>query len=102
MWVGEVMECGELRVKKVSTKTERGRSHEHCGASSFVLGEVWCLRGSEMRILRIEGSMVRVICGVQLNNRKSVKDLMLILCLNEAIDHLLVTVRDWYGLSSVE
>ena len=42
--------------------------------------EIWCLRESEMGILRrIEGFMVRAMCGVQLKDRKISTDFMLTL-----------------------
>ena len=40
-------------------------------------GEAWCLKESEMGILRrTERSMVRAMCGVQLNDSKRSTDLM--------------------------
>ena len=36
--------------------------------------------------------MVRAVCGVQLNVRKSAADLMLLLGLNEAMDQLSMTI----------
>ena len=50
--------------------------------------EAWCLEESEMGILRTEISMVRAMCGVQLKERKTCMDLMLMLGLNETIDEL--------------
>ena len=48
--------------------------------------EVWCLNESEMGMLRrTEGSMVIVMCGVQLKDRKRSTYLMLIFGFNEAI-----------------
>ena len=49
--------------------------------------EAWCLK--EMVVLRrAERSKVRAMCGVQLKERKSSKDLMFMLGLNETIDQL--------------
>ena len=43
----------------------------------------------DMRILqRIERSMVRALCGIQLKDRKGLADFMLMLGLNETIDQL--------------
>ena len=45
--------------------------------------EAWCLKESEIGILqRIERSMVRAMCGVQLIDRKGSSDLMFILGLS--------------------
>ena len=62
-------------------------------------GEAWYLNESEMGILqRTERSMVREMCEVQLKDRKRCMDLMFLLGLDEAIDHLAMTNRDhWYG-----
>ena len=49
--------------------------------------EAWCLIESEMEILqRTEGSMLRAMCGVQLNDRKRSTDLMFMLVLKETMD----------------
>ena len=46
---------------------------------------------------RTERSMVRAMCGVQLNDRKRTKDLMLMLGLNETIDQLaMASSVCWY------
>ena len=61
--------------------------------------EAWCLKESEMGILRrTERSIVRAMCGVQFKDRKRSTDLMFILGLNETIDQLAManSVR-WYG-----
>ena len=45
---------------------------------------------------RTERSMVRVMCGVQLNDRKGAKDFML--ALNDTIDQLaMANSVHWYG-----
>ena len=51
------------------------------------------------RILQMTGrSMIRLMCGTQLKDRKTSKDLMLILGLNETIDQLATTNSvNWYG-----
>ena len=61
--------------------------------------EALCLRDSETGILqRTERFMVRAMCGVQLTDRKTSTDLMLMLCLKKTIDQLAIanSVR-WYG-----
>ena len=50
--------------------------------------EAWYLKESEMKILQTEKCMVRAMCGVQVEDRKRPKDLMLRLGLNETIDWL--------------
>ena len=53
--------------------------------------EAWCLRESEMGILRItERFMVRAMCGVQLKDRKRYTHLKFMLGLNGAIDQLAI------------
>ena len=61
--------------------------------------ETWCLGQNEIGILQItERAMVRSMCGVKLVDKKSTKDLMLLLDLNESMDQLVRanSVR-WYG-----
>ena len=61
--------------------------------------EAWYLKKSEMGILRrTERSVMKAMCGVQLNDRKRSTDLMFMLGLNETIDQLAManSVR-WYG-----
>ena len=49
--------------------------------------ELWCLKESGMGTLcRTERSMVRAMCGVQLNDRKRSIDLIFKLGLHETID----------------
>ena len=51
--------------------------------------ETWCLGQNERWILqRIESAMVRTICGVNLMDKLSTKDLMQMMDLNETIDQL--------------
>ena len=51
--------------------------------------EPWSLKESEIKILqRTEISIVRVICGVQLKDRKRSMDLIFTLGLKETIDQL--------------
>ena len=68
--------------------------------SSMVYGsETWSIGQNEIGILqRTERSMVRNMCGVKLMDKKSTKDLMHMLDLDEAADQLAKanSVR-WYG-----
>ena len=61
--------------------------------------KMWCLRENKVSILRIaERSMVRVMCGVQLVDKRSAEELMDILGLKEAADKLeRVNGMRWYG-----
>ena len=65
------------------------------GMSAIVhRSEAWWWKENEMRILqRTKRSMETVICGIQLKVRKKVKDLMLMLGLNERIGDNLATVN---------
>ena len=55
--------------------------------------EAWCLKESEMEILRkAVRSMVRAMRRVQLKNRKRYTDLMFMLGLSETEDQLAVNV----------
>ena len=60
--------------------------------------EAWCLKESDIEILRTERSMERAKCGVQFKNKNRSTDLMLMLGLHETIDQLPManSVR-WYG-----
>ena len=61
--------------------------------------ETWCLRESEMAILRrTETAMVRSMCGVKLVNRKKMEELMEMFGLKETLDRMAKAngVR-WYG-----
>ena len=51
--------------------------------------ETWCLGQNEIGVLqRTERAMVRNMCGVKLMDKKSIKDLIQMLDLNETIDQL--------------
>ena len=61
--------------------------------------KTWFIGQNEIGILqRTERAMVRNMCGVKLMEKKSTKDLMQMLNLNETIDQLakFYSVR-WYG-----
>ena len=55
----------------------KGMVHQSCVRSAMLYGsETWCLRESEMAILRrTERAMVRSMCGVKLVDRKNTKNL---------------------------
>ena len=54
--------------------------------------EAWCLKVSDIGIFSCtKRSILVAMCGVELKDRKRVKDLMLMLGLNEAVDQLVVT-----------
>ena len=61
--------------------------------------EAWCLKEIKMRTLqRTKRSMMRTICGVQLNDIKRSTCLMLMLGLNESIDQFaMANSVHWYG-----
>ena len=91
MWV-KFKECGELlsgrrfalRLKRVVYRI-------------YIIPAI--LYGSEMGILRMtERSMMRIICGVQLKEKKISMDFMFMLGLKETMDQLAMenSVR-WYG-----
>ena len=55
--------------------------------------EARCLNESEMEIVRrMERSMVRAMCGVQIKDREKYTDLMFMLGLKESIDQLALTI----------
>ena len=58
----------------------------------------WCLKESEMGILRrTERSIVKAMCGLQLKDRKTSEDLMLMLGLKDIIDELaMANSVQWY------
>ena len=93
-------ECGELLYGWRFPLDLKGAVYWSYVRPTMLYGsEVWCLKESEMGILRrTERSTVRVMCGVQLKDRKRSTDLMFMLCVNETIDQLAIasSVR-WYG-----
>ena len=60
--------------------------------------ETWCLRETEMAILRTDKAMVRTMCEVKLVDRKNMEELMQMLGLKETLDRMAKAngVR-WYG-----
>ena len=71
-------ECGELLRGRRFSLRMKGVVHCSCVRSAMLYGsETWCLRESEMAILRrTERAMVRSMCGVKLLDRKKMEDLM--------------------------
>ena len=52
----------------------------YVGPAILYRSEVWCLKNSEIRILRkTDRSMIRAMCGVQLKDRNGSIDLMFLL-----------------------
>ena len=81
-------ECGELLRGRRFSLRMKGMIYRSCVRSAMLYGsEIWCLRESEMAILRrIERTMVRSMCGVKLVDRKKMEDLMETLGLKETLD----------------
>ena len=71
-------ECGKLlRERKVFFENEKDGIYRSCVKSAMLYeSETWCLRESEMAILRTERALVRSMCGVKLVDRKKMKELM--------------------------
>ena len=82
------MECGELMYGRKFPIKLTGAVYKSYVRSEILYGsEAWCLNESEKGILqRTDRSMLRAMCGGQLKDRKSSKDLMLMLGVNETTD----------------
>ena len=82
-------ECSELLFCRRFPIKLKGAVYQSNVRPAILYGsEAWCLKESEMRILRrTERSMVRAMCGVQLKDRKRSMDLVFMLGLNETIGH---------------
>ena len=98
-WV-KFKECGELlNSKRFSLKT-KGMVYRSCVRSAMLYGsEIWCLRESEMAVLRrTERAMVKAMCGAKLMKKKRTGDLMEMLGLKETVVQMEKAngVR-WYG-----
>ena len=93
-------ECRELLYGKRFSLKMKGRVNRSCVRSAILYGsETWCLRESEMAILRrTERAMARAMCGVKLMEKKRSEDLMAMLGIEETMDQLAKAngVR-WYG-----
>ena len=92
-------ECGELLYGRFLLRLKWALYKSHVRSAILYGSEARCIKVSEIGILRrIERSMVRAMCVVQLRDRKISADLMLIFGLSETIDQLAManSVR-WYG-----
>ena len=93
-------ECGELLCERRFSLRMKGTVYRSCVRSAMLYeSETWCLRESEMAILRrTETAMVRSMCGVKLMGRKNTEELMEMLGLKEMLDRMAKAngVR-WYG-----
>ena len=92
-------ECGELLRGRRFSLTMKGIVYRSCVRSAMLYGsETWCLRESEMAILKTERAMVRSMCKVKLVGRKNTEELMKMLGLKKTLDRMAKAngVR-WYG-----
>ena len=94
-------ECRELLRGRRFSWRMKGTVYRSCVRSATLYGsETWCLRESEMAILRrTERAIVRSMCGVKLEERKKkMEDLMEMLGLKETLDRMAKANRvRWYG-----
>ena len=100
MWWAKFRECGELLYGwRFPLDLKEAVYWSYVRPTMLYGSETWCLKESEMGILRrTERSMVRVMCGVQLKDRKRSTDLMFMLCVNETIGQLAIASSvHWYG-----
>ena len=90
-WV-KFSECSELLYGRRFPLWLKGSVYKSYARSAMLHGsEAWCLKESGMGIFRrTERSMVRVMCVVQLTDRKRSTDFMFMLDLCEAIDQLVM------------
>ena len=81
-------ECGELlRGRRFSLRMKEMVYRSCVRSAMLYASETWCLRESEMAILRrTERAMVRSVCGVKLEYRKKMDELMEMLGLKETLD----------------
>ena len=86
----KLRECGELLRGRRFSLRMKGMVYRTCVRSAMSYGsETWCLRKSEMAILRrTERAMVRSISGVKLVDRKKMEELMEMLGLKETLDRM--------------
>ena len=92
-------ECKELLRGRMFSLKMKGMVYRSCVRSAMLYGsETWCLRESEMAILRrTERAMVRSMCGVKLVDRKKMEKLMEMLGLKETDKMARVNGVRWYG-----
>ena len=83
-------ECGELLRGRRFSLRMKGMVYRSCVRSAMLYGsETWCLRESEMAILRrTQRAMVRSMCGIQLVDRKNMEELIEMLGLKEKLDRM--------------
>ena len=83
-------ECGELLRGRRFSLRKKGMVYQSCVRSAVLYGsETWCLRESEMAILRrTERAMVRSVCRVKLVDRKNTEELMEMLGLKKTLDRV--------------
>ena len=82
-WV-KFKECGKVLHGRRSPLKPKEVVYKRYVRPAILYGsESWCLKESEMGILRTKRSMVRAMCGVQLKNRKMYTDLMFMLGWNK-------------------
>ena len=88
-WV-KLRECGELLYGRRFSLGLKVVIYRSFVRPAILYGsEAWCLKERDIGILqRTERSMVRVMCGVRLKDRKGSTDLMFMLGLKEVIDQL--------------
>ena len=92
-------ECGKFLYGRGFPLRLKGAVYKSYVWPAMLYGsEEWCLKESEIGILRrTERSKVRVMCGVQLKDRKRSTYLMFILGLREAMDQLaMASSVHWY------
>ena len=97
---GRLRECFELLYGRRFPLTLKGAVNKSYVRPPILHGsEAWYLKESEMGILRrTETSMVRVMCGVQLKDKKISTNYMFMLDLKETIDQLVMANSVcWYG-----
>ena len=91
-------ECGDLRNSRTYRLWLKGSVHKsYVKPAIFYGSEAWCMKENEQR-----RSMVRAMCGEQVNDGKRSKDLMLMLDLKETTDHLLWSCDERRGWSYLE
>ena len=93
-------ECGEILFGKRFSLRMKGKIYKSYIRSAMLYGrETWCLRESEVAILRrAERSMVRAMCGVKLVDKRNTEELMDMLGLKEAAGKLArANGMRWYG-----
>ena len=85
--------CELLYGRRFSLRLKQAVNKSHVRPAILCGSDAWCLKESEMGIFgRTVRSTVRAICGVQFENRRRSKDLMLMLGLNECVDQLVMAV----------